>query len=84
MRISVRSTPSAHVQRHQGIHPGRPFAEDARDALTLVDSLPGPADPGAAAEFATARELLRSIVDSTSTAWPGGAASAADRPPRQP
>ncbi|NUS93000.1 MAG: erythromycin esterase family protein, partial [Nocardia sp.] len=52
-----------HVQRHQGIHPGRPFAEDARDALTLVDSLPGPADPGAAAEFATARALLRSIVD---------------------
>ncbi|MFI2073424.1 MULTISPECIES: erythromycin esterase family protein [Streptomyces] len=30
-----------HVQRHQGTHPGRPFAEHARDALALVRSLPG-------------------------------------------
>ncbi|MER7582521.1 erythromycin esterase family protein [Kitasatospora sp. NPDC097691] len=30
-----------HVQRAQGIHPGRPFAEHARDALALVESLPG-------------------------------------------
>lgn len=29
-----------HVQRHQGIHPGRPFAEDARDAFALLESLP--------------------------------------------
>ncbi|QIS16550.1 erythromycin esterase family protein [Nocardia arthritidis] len=29
-----------HVQRHRGIHPGRPFAEDARDALALLDGLP--------------------------------------------
>ncbi|MET8774042.1 erythromycin esterase family protein [Nocardia sp. NPDC004654] len=29
-----------HVQRHQGIHPGRPFAEHARDALALLDGLP--------------------------------------------
>ncbi|WP_405360696.1 erythromycin esterase family protein [Kitasatospora sp. NBC_00085] len=30
-----------HVQRARGIHPGRPFAEHARDALALVASLPG-------------------------------------------
>ncbi|MFI9506919.1 erythromycin esterase family protein [Nocardia sp. NPDC052566] len=29
-----------HVQRHQGIHPGRPFAEHARDALALLEALP--------------------------------------------
>ena len=31
-----------HVQRAQGIHPGRPFADHARDALALVESLPDP------------------------------------------
>ncbi|MFI6469631.1 erythromycin esterase family protein [Streptomyces sp. NPDC050516] len=30
-----------HVQRARGIHPGRPFAEHARDALALIRSLPG-------------------------------------------
>ncbi|WP_438290183.1 erythromycin esterase family protein [Streptomyces sp. HUAS TT7] len=30
-----------HVQRAHGIHPGRPFAEHARDALALLRSLPG-------------------------------------------
>ncbi len=30
-----------HVQRARGTHPGRPFAEHARDALTIVSSLPG-------------------------------------------
>jgi erythromycin esterase len=29
-----------HVQRFRGIHPGRPFAESARDAYELVASLP--------------------------------------------
>lgn len=29
-----------HVQRFQGTHPGRPFVEHARDAFTLVASLP--------------------------------------------
>lgn len=28
-----------HVQTHQGIHPGRPFAEHARDALALLETL---------------------------------------------
>ncbi|GAA5047583.1 erythromycin esterase family protein [Nocardia callitridis] len=28
-----------HVQRHQGIHPGRPFVEHASDALALVEQL---------------------------------------------
>ncbi|MGW4069433.1 erythromycin esterase family protein [Nocardia grenadensis] len=52
-----------HVQRHRGIHPGRPFAEDARAAFDLVESLPRPADTVAAAHFTTVLELLRSIVD---------------------
>lgn len=46
-----------HIQRHRGIHPGRPFAEDARDALTLVASLP--ADTAART---TALEHARLIV----------------------
>jgi erythromycin esterase len=29
-----------HVQRFRGVHPGRPFAESARDAYALVASLP--------------------------------------------
>ncbi|WP_069163040.1 erythromycin esterase family protein [Nocardia altamirensis] len=29
-----------HIQRHRGIHPGRPFVEDARAALALVETLP--------------------------------------------
>ncbi|WP_234344210.1 erythromycin esterase family protein [Streptomyces sp. NRRL F-5123] len=35
-----------HVQRARGLHPGRPFAEHARDALALVTDLTadGPAD----------------------------------------
>ncbi|MBF6172297.1 erythromycin esterase family protein [Nocardia blacklockiae] len=32
-----------HIQRADGTHPGRPFAEHARDALALVDSLRAPA-----------------------------------------
>jgi erythromycin esterase len=29
-----------HVQRARGIHPGRPFADHARDALAIVEQLP--------------------------------------------
>ncbi|MEV6158457.1 erythromycin esterase family protein [Nonomuraea sp. NPDC052129] len=29
-----------HVQRARGLHPGRPFAEHARDALAIVEQLP--------------------------------------------
>lgn len=29
-----------HIQRHQGIHPGPPFAEHAREALALLATLP--------------------------------------------
>ncbi|OPG12271.1 erythromycin esterase family protein [Microbispora sp. GKU 823] len=32
-----------HVQRARGLHPGRPFAEHARDALAIVGHLPGDA-----------------------------------------
>ncbi|WP_280233859.1 erythromycin esterase family protein [Nocardia cyriacigeorgica] len=28
-----------HVQRHQGIHPGRPFADHARDAMVVLNQL---------------------------------------------
>ncbi|QKW23600.1 erythromycin esterase family protein [Kitasatospora sp. NA04385] len=34
-----------HVQRARGVHPGRPFAEHARDALALVGALPGAVEP---------------------------------------
>lgn len=30
-----------HVQRARGTHPGRPFAEHSRDALTIVETIPG-------------------------------------------
>ena len=30
-----------HVQRARGTHPGRPFAEHARDALTIVEAVTG-------------------------------------------
>ncbi|MEU2101909.1 erythromycin esterase family protein [Nocardia sp. NPDC019255] len=33
-----------HIQRANGTHPGRPFADHAEDALALVASLPGAAD----------------------------------------
>lgn len=32
-----------HVQRERGLHPGRHFAEHARDALAIVEQLPGDA-----------------------------------------
>ena len=51
-----------HVQRHQGIHPGRPFAEDARAALTLLHALPQPSAPEAAAAYSTALDRARLIV----------------------
>ena len=38
-----------HVQRARGTHPGRPFAEHARDALTITETIPGPGG-GAVAE----------------------------------
>ncbi|MBF6172203.1 erythromycin esterase family protein [Nocardia blacklockiae] len=50
-----------HVQRHQGIHPGRPFAEHARAALSLLESLPHPTAEPTAREDAL--ERARRIVD---------------------
>lgn len=47
-----------HVQRAQGSHPGRPFAEHAREALALIRSLPG---AGRHDEGVVAR--MRLIVD---------------------
>lgn len=52
-----------HVQRHQGIHPGRPFAEHARDALTLLESLPRPTSLDAATAHDDALVRIRRIVD---------------------
>lgn len=58
-----------HVQRAQGIHPGRPFADHARDALALIESLSGPAsDPAGADAGADAGGdgilvRMRSILD---------------------
>lgn len=66
-----------HVQRHQGIHPGRPFAEDARDALALIESLPAPADTDAAAARTEALGHARLIVEfhENSVAGRGGFAN---------
>ncbi|MEV4240288.1 erythromycin esterase family protein [Nocardia sp. NPDC049737] len=46
-----------HVQRHQGIHPGRPFIDDARDASALFEKLP------VTTEFENALTHLRLIVE---------------------
>ncbi|WP_433196547.1 erythromycin esterase family protein [Nocardia sp. CA-107356] len=68
-----------HVQRHQGIHPGRPFIDDARDARALFETLP------ATMEFDNALTHLQLIVDfhEKSVAGQGGFARderpAADR-----
>ncbi|WP_181724921.1 erythromycin esterase family protein [Nocardia gipuzkoensis] len=45
-----------HVQRHQGIHPGRPFAEHAEDVLALLAQLPDTKERATA--FAHARLIL--------------------------
>ncbi|MFI6870320.1 erythromycin esterase family protein [Nocardia sp. NPDC050406] len=45
-----------HVQRHNGVHPGRPFAEHARDALALLETLP--ATPSQASALDHARLIL--------------------------
>ncbi|QLY30337.1 erythromycin esterase family protein [Nocardia huaxiensis] len=37
-----------HVQRHNGIHPGRPFAEQAREVVELLETLPVTAERDAA------------------------------------
>ncbi|MGY4098344.1 erythromycin esterase family protein [Nocardia sp. R16R-3T] len=68
-----------HVQRHQGIHPGRPFVDNARDALALFENLP------ATTESENALTHLRLIVEfhEKSAAGQGGFARdehpAADR-----
>jgi erythromycin esterase len=45
-----------HVQRHQGTHPGRPFVDEARDALALLDGLPE--SPARSAALSHARLIL--------------------------
>ncbi|MFF7995772.1 erythromycin esterase family protein [Kitasatospora xanthocidica] len=56
--IRTAHTIDEHVQRARGVHPGRPFAEHARDALALVESLP---DANADAADVVAR--MRLIVE---------------------
>lgn len=46
-----------HVQRARGIHPGRPFAEHAHDALAIVEQLPGGPATGRVGD------LMRGIAD---------------------
>ncbi|MFI7001377.1 erythromycin esterase family protein [Nocardia sp. NPDC050175] len=57
-----------HVQRHQGIHPGRPFAEHARDAVALFENLP------TTTEYADVHRHLQLILDfhENSVAGQGG------------
>lgn len=45
-----------HVQLHNGVHPGRPFAEHARDALALLEA--EPATPERDTALAHARLIL--------------------------
>jgi erythromycin esterase len=45
-----------HVQHARGVHPGRPFADRARDAYDLVASLPS--SPGESTALADARLIL--------------------------
>lgn len=45
-----------HVQRHNGVHPGRPFAEHARDAVALLEELPD--TPAREAALSHARLIL--------------------------
>lgn len=53
--IRTAHTMDEHVQRARGTHPGRPFAEHATDAATLLDSVPGISDE--------VRAHMRLIVD---------------------
>lgn len=71
-----------HVQRHRGSHPGRPFAEDARAALALIESLPRPVE---AAEYDDVLQRLRLIVafHENSVAGRGGFATADAGPARK-
>ncbi|MFE3875779.1 erythromycin esterase family protein [Kitasatospora sp. NPDC059146] len=53
-----------HVQRARGVHPGRPFAEHARAARALVESLPGTgAGSGDGEGEGDALARMRLIVD---------------------
>ncbi len=63
-----------HIQRANGTHPGRPFADHARDALALVRSLPD-AEP---AVTDAARLIVRYHELSTASGRRDFAAEAAD------
>ncbi|RDI49156.1 erythromycin esterase family protein [Nocardia mexicana] len=66
-----------HIQLANGTHPGRPFVEHARDALALVESL-----PGSACVLDAARLILRYHEFSTASGrrdFAAEAAAAADR-----
>ncbi|MGW0247261.1 erythromycin esterase family protein [Nocardia goodfellowii] len=69
-----------HIQRANGTHRGRPFVDHARDALTLVESLPGAAD--APAVLDAARFIVRYHEFSTASGrrdFAAESAAAADR-----
>ena len=61
-----------HVQRHHGVHPGQPFAAQARDALALLEELP--ANP----ERDIARTHARLILDFHERSVTGQGSFAAD------
>ncbi|MGO4617592.1 erythromycin esterase family protein [Nocardia sp. 2YAB30] len=65
-----------HIQRANGTHPGRPFADHAKDALTLVESLPGAADTPDILDVA--RLILRYHENSTASGRRDFAAETAD------
>ncbi|MBB5912048.1 erythromycin esterase [Nocardia transvalensis] len=63
-----------HIQRANGAHPGRPFAEHAKDALALVESLPETTPDVVTA----ARLILRYHETSTASGHRDFAAESAD------
>ncbi|MFR9768096.1 erythromycin esterase family protein [Nocardia sp. SC052] len=65
-----------HIQRANGAHPGRPFADHAQDALTLVESLPGAA--GAPEVLDAARLIVRYHESSTASGRRDFAAESVD------
>ncbi|MEV2225842.1 erythromycin esterase family protein [Nocardia vinacea] len=66
-----------HIQRANGTHPGRPFVDHAKDALALIESLPGAAE-GKPAALAAARLIVRYHEFSTASGRRDFAAEAVD------
>ncbi|MFI6954711.1 erythromycin esterase family protein [Nocardia sp. NPDC050408] len=65
-----------HIQRANGTHPGRPFVDHAKDALALLDSVPGIA--GAPEVLDAARRIVHYHESSTAAGRRNFATESAD------